>query len=189
VEPQPRERDGGVWRRGEERKALFPARAGTLRIPGASLRCDGAATPVPGATLEVQPLPDGAPPGFAGAVGGVRILTRLEPEQIRLGESARLWVVLRGPGNLWTVPPPLAEDDLEGVDVFAEPPATELDADDELRVRRTFRYQLVPRRAGRVTLPPVRVAWFDPAAGAYRLARAPARTLTVRGTAIVPSEE
>ncbi len=189
VDPHPITRDGVVWRRSEERRALFAARPGELHVPGAKLRCGAESAEVSGATLEVTPLPDGAPQDFAGVVGPVRVVTRLEPDRIRLGESARFWVVLRGPGNLWAVPSPLAEDGLDGVDVFAERPATELDAGDDLVVRRTFRYQLVPRREGALALPPLRIPWYDPGAAAYRIATGPARTLTVGGTATLPFDD
>lgn len=189
VDPQPVARDGALWRRSEERRALFAARPGTLHVPGAKLRCGAESAAVSGVSLEVTPLPGGAPPGFAGVVGPLRVITRLEPDRIRLGESARLWVVLRGPGNLWTVASPLAEFGLEGIDVFAEPPATDLDADEDLVVRRTFRYQLVPRREGTLTLPPIRVPWFDPGAATYHIASGPSRTLTVGGAATLLPEE
>lgn len=189
VDPAPIARDGALWRRSEERRALFAARPGTLRVPGAKLRCGAEPAVVGGVTLEVAPLPGGAPPGFTGVVGPVRVITRIEPERIRLGEAARLWVVLRGPGNLWTVTSPLTEAALEGVDVFAEPPATDLDADEDLAVRRTFRYQLVPRREGTLTLPAFEVPWFDAGAAMYRIARGPSRTLRVGGTATFPRDD
>lgn len=182
--------EGRDYRVGVERRALFPARRGRLATPPASLACDGVPLAVPGAAVEVRGLPEaGRPPGFAGLVGPVRVVTRLDPERVALGGSARLWVLLRGEGNVWAAPPPLAEGGLEDVDVFADPPSLEIDADPGFRARRTFRYRLVPRRAGQHAIPAVEVPWFDADAGRYRVARGAARTLVVDGTAMLPDEE
>ena len=187
---EPIERDGGRWRASRERRALFPARTGRLEIPAASLDCDGERIEVAGASLEVLPLPDvGRPPGFSGLVSPVRVTTRLVPERIALGQTAQLWILVRGGGNVWNTAPPLRENSLPGVDVFAEPPTTDIDADRNFVARRTFRYRIVPRNPGRVGLPEVAVPWFDPETRTYQQARGPARTLVVEGTAILAAEE
>jgi hypothetical protein len=135
---------------------------------------------VPEVAVQVAPLPAvGRPPDFGGLVDSVQVVTRLAPEAIPLGGATRLWIVVRGAGNLWVIPSPLAEDALPGVDLFPERPALEIDAENELRVRRTFRYQLVPRREGRVLVPEVAIPYFDPGSGRYRAALGPARTLLV----------
>lgn len=188
--PEPIERDGREWRASRERRALFPARSGRLAIPAASLDCDGKPVEVAGASLEVLPLPlAGRPPGFTGLVGAVRITTRLVPERIAVGQTAQLWILVRGGGNVWNAVSPLRENSLPGVDVFAEPPTTDIDADRNFVARRTFRFRIVPRRPGRIGLPEVAVPWFDPETGTYQQARGPARTLVVEGTATLGAEE
>ena len=187
---EPVERDGRRWRASSERRALFPARSGRLGIPSASLDCDGVPVQVPGTSVEVSRLPQaGRPPGFAGLVGPVRVTTRLVPERIALGQSAQLWILVRGGGNVWSVTPPLRENAVPGVDVFAEPASTDIDAERSFSARRTFRFRIVPRSPGRVGLPEVAVPWFDPETRSYRQARGPARTLVVEGTAILGAEE
>jgi hypothetical protein len=188
--PEPIERDGLQWRATRERRALFPARSGRLAIPAASLDCDGEPVEVAGSSLEVLPLPlADRPPDFSGVVGPVRITTRLVPERIAVGETAQLWVLVRGGGNVWNVAPPLRENSLPGVDVFAEPPTTDIDADRNFVARRTFRFRIVPRNPGRVGLPEVTVPWFDPETRSYQQARGAARTLVVEGTATLGAEE
>ncbi len=174
------------WRAGLERRALFAARAGVHLVPPASLDCDGRPVEVPGVRVGVEALPEaGRPADFSGLVGPLRVTSRLVPERVALGESARLWVVVRGGGNVWRADAPLDEDALPHVDVFPDPPTLDVESDREISVRRTFRYQLVPRREGAVRIPAVRYAWFDPETRRYRSAQAPERTLTVGGTAIL----
>ena len=188
VDTRPLERGGRRYRVTRERRVLFPARAGPLRIPEAALYCDLEAAdgrrrvrvPVAEAALPVAPLPDeGRPPGFTGLVGEVHVVTRLEPEVVALGGSAGLWILVQGLANLWAIDAPLREGDLPGAEVFAERPGLEIDAGRDLAVRRTFRYRLVPRRTGALEIPEVAIPYFDPATGRYALARGPARTLRV----------
>ena len=195
VDTRPLERGGRRYRVTYERRALFPARAGPLRIPAAALYCDLEAAdgrrrlrvPVAEAALPVAPLPEeGRPPGFAGLVGPVRVATRIEPEGVALGGWAGLWILVQGRGNLWAIEAPLREGDLPGVEVFAERPGLEIEAERELAVRRTFRYRLVPRRTGALDIPEVAIPYFDPATGSYALARGAARTLRVEPEAPAP---
>jgi hypothetical protein len=174
------------WVVGRERRALYPARAGMHEIPPASLDCDGRLVEVPGVRIEVvAPPASGRPPEFTGLVGPVRVTTRVTPERIELGQSARLWVIVRGGGNVWAAAAPLLEDALPGVDVFPEPSSVDVDVDHRISLRHTFRYQLVPRREGVVRIPAPRYAWFDPESGRYRVSEGAARSLTVGGTAII----
>jgi len=180
-----------VW----ERRALFPERAGTLRIPGARLRCtapeDGGQeqiVDVPDARLEVEPLPvEGRPPDFAGVVGPVEMRARVHPERIALGESARLVVTLSGSGNLWRAPSPLPHlQDVEALEVLPRPRTLETRPGDRLAVRVRDAFDLVPRRSGRFALPALTLAYFDPEAARYATARAAAVALTVDPRAAGP---
>jgi hypothetical protein len=157
----------------EERRALFPTRAGRLAVPAAGLRCRAGGvdetTTIPGAVLEVsEPPAEGRPRGWTGLVGRVEVRTTLAPTRIALGASALLSVSVEGPANLWDVELDLAERlrsaDLE---VFERPRDLARDAGRRLRLRRYFAYDLVPRREGIHALAPVRLAFFDPDAERY----------------------
>lgn len=175
----------------EDRRALFPVRAGAIEIPPAVLGCrlaSGAELEVAaaGAALVAVPLPEaGRPAGFAGVVGPVQVRAHVSTRHPRLGETLRLAVVLVGEGNLWAAAPPL---DPAGPDLDAYPQAPELQLEpgERLRVRRTFVWELVPRRAGRLALPAPRVPWFDPATGRYAVAEGPALHVAVRPAAARP---
>jgi hypothetical protein len=182
-------RDGVEYRTRVEERALYPEGPGELSLAAASLRCSAALAvqdvPLPARTLRVRPLPEaGRPAGFAGLVGALAVERQLTPASLRLGESARVVVSLRGGGNLWDAPDPLAEAAVFGeVDLFRRPPELELERGESLFVRRRFAYDVVPRRAGSFRVPELRIPYFDPDAGAYREARAAPLLVEVAGDA------
>ncbi|WP_243665115.1 BatD family protein [Rhodothermus marinus] len=92
-----------------QRIALFPTRSGTLRIdpltiesevslqpdpldPFATLLRPGPSEPqrvtAPALTVTVQPLPDGAPPGFVDAVGRFRMEAETSPTEVASGSRS-----------------------------------------------------------------------------------------------------
>jgi hypothetical protein len=192
--------DTPEWREGrryegfEERRALFALHAGEIAIPAASLRCrpPGAGAEqerevlLPGARLEVRELPrPGRPTPFSGAVGALSVEASLAPGELALGGSARLSILVEGEADLFGLPPPFdpgasASADLE---ILEQPPELARDAGRRLRLRRWYRYDLVPRRAGRFELPPVEVDFFDPVGERYAVAAAPPLRLAVREAA------
>jgi len=181
---EPVEREGRRYVVTTERRVLFAARPGPHRIPAASLAChlEGggqAVAPVEGGRVQVEPLPDaGRPPQAPPLVGPVRVVTRVEPEEIALGGTARLWVLVRGPGNVWEAEAPFGES-LPGAELFPEPPTLDADTGTGLRLTRTFRYRIVPRHAGTLRIPAVEIPWFDPERDVWETARGPARELRV----------
>jgi len=137
-------------------------------------------------TIDVRPLPTSgeAPAGYRGAVGKLRLTTELEPTEVRLGEAATLTVTLEGQGNIQGVLEPELPV-LEGVRAF--PPEqssrTRLSGT-QVHGEKTWRYVLVPDRAGAWEVPPLAIDYFDPYEAEFRKAEAkPARL-----TALAPLE-
>ncbi len=92
---------------------------------------------------------------------------------MRLGEAATLTVRLQGTGNLQGVREPQVKM-LDGLTVH--PPQQEGKeevAGGQVRGSRTWKYAVVPERAGRYTLDTPEITYFDPAAGRYRVAATP----------------
>jgi hypothetical protein len=178
-------RDGVRYRRREEHRAIYPERTGEIVLPEASLRCYSAAAVsdrrVSPVGLEVRELPAaGRPAHFSGLVGSVMLSRRLQPRDLALGKSARLTLELRGGGNLWDALDPLLGDaNFAGVDTFRREPMLEFERGTALFVRRRFTYDLVPRQAGPVELPELRISYFDPVRGVYADSSAPALRLDV----------
>ena len=191
------------------RVALFPTRAGALELapmdfaidlfreapdladdpfgsffrPFASTFDEEDVT-APGVTIDVAPLPAGAPPSFSGAVGQFGLATSVEPRRVTAGDPVEVRLTLTGTGNLATLPAP-ALDVPTSVDVYD--PSEELDLDrkaDPLRGRKTFSYTLVPQAGGTLDLPPAVWSYYDPSDGRYKTLRSDAVEITVDGPAL-----
>jgi hypothetical protein len=179
-------RAGVRYRAREERRALFPERPGELRVEPAGLRCrvTGAsgeqtfAAPVPAATLRaVAPPAEAGPPGFAGLIGPIALQTLATPRAVRLGETVRVAVMLRGSGNLWDAPDPLA--DIAEADLFRRRPELTLETGPRLGVKRHFAYDVVPLREGALVIPAIHIPYFDPSTGRFAAATSEAMHVSV----------
>ncbi len=180
-----RDASGAVVRTTAFRRALFPSRAGELEIkPSRVLFADAEgveqAVAVEGARLRVHELPEaGRPDGFTGLVGALTIDAHLSPGHIAVGESARLVIDVHGTAGGWDAPPPALEGLLgDDVEVFAEPPERATgESDGLLTLRRTLRYDLVPRAARSFRLPALELVVFDPETRRYQRVAGPALEL------------
>lgn len=163
--------------------ALFPVRTGRLTVPGgvASYRMNllgprlsVAADPV---SVEVRPLPPGAPPGFSGAVGSFTVRAELSAAEVRVGEAATLRVEVSGWGDLSAAGPPVPAVEGEGASDWSAiaglaitPAGSQCTGgfqDDRFRSRRVWEYAVLALAEGEIVLPPVEYVFFDPATGAY----------------------
>jgi len=174
-------------------QSVFPLNPGTIQIPEARL----AWTPPSGArgggdggqrtaesrpiVLSVRPLPvAGRPAGFNGPIArDLRIEYRLGRSAARAGDVLSVDVVVSGAGNLPLWPEPRMAWP-GGVRVYEEGTESSPRAEGtRLGGSKKFRYTVVPDSAGSLSLPPLEYLWFDPAANAYRDARAPAISVPV----------
>lgn len=177
----------------EERRALFPARAGELEIPAARLACTSAAqtieVDVPAAHVVARELPrDGQPPEFRGVVGRVELQAHLKRDRIALGESLALAILASGAANLWDAADPFVPArDLPGVDVYPRAPELERDTGRQLVLRRAFGYELVPRATGAFAIPALRLPYFDPVSGRYAIAESEPLHFVVDAAAEAPA--
>ena len=175
------------------KKLLFPTKAGTLTIPALTLRVSLGRQSVfdAGATitrstrplkLEVEPLPAAAGE-FAGAVGRFKATATAEPLSLRLGEAATVRFKVEGVGNLkWVDRGP--ELVIEGARVFAPQVKSDLTARaDGLAGTKTWEYVVVPETSGRLQVPSLPFAYFDPAEGRVVRAETAALALEVQGGA------
>jgi hypothetical protein len=161
----------------EVRWALFPTAAGQitiepsqLTIPGGFFNRDTTLSTEP-VDVNVRPLPEGAPEGFAGAVGQFEITAWAEPTETRVNEPVTLFVRVSGVGNLNALPDPTAgaEERLADWRVYDSQTTTNTGQDgDTIRGDKVFERLLVPKTEGDLSLPPFALTYFDPQAGAYR---------------------
>ena len=174
-------------------QTLFPLSAGALVLPPATLEY---ALPVTASILTreeryalasdslvitVPALPAaGRPAGDRGAVGrDLTLSIAFDSTAARVGEPLDVTATVAGTGNvtLWPEPeitwPP---------SWHAYPGEEETQVDPQGGVisgAKTTRYLVVPDSAGNLLVPEIRYPYFDPALGAYAVARVPPRTVTV----------
>ena len=129
--------------------------------------------------IEIKPLPGGAPAGFNGAVGSYNVTASVDRGGAREGEAVNFSVTVSGSGNLKALTAPKLPE-LEDFKVFDTLSSLDISkANDVIGGKKTFTYLIVPRSAGRKTIPPIDFAYFDPAAGRYREIHTAAVTLEV----------
>lgn len=116
--------------------------------------------------VAVSELPaEGRPAGFTGAVGTFALAVDPPAGEARVGEPLTLTARVTGTGNFDRVAlagvPRSAELETYDLESTWEPSATALTG------TKTFTQTLVPRKAGELTIPPLELAYFDPAKRAY----------------------
>jgi hypothetical protein len=162
------------YRVSEVRKVLFPTLAGPITIEPATLTVSDndreTVLKTDSLTVNVQPLPAGAPDGFTGAVGQFDIDAWVESEQIPTRQPVTLFVRVAGAGNFATVSDPATEleDNLIDWQVFDSLVSTNLDAG--LQGEKVFERMLLPKAAGDLAIPKITLTYFDPKRREYRQA-------------------
>lgn len=125
---------------------------------------------------------EGRPPDFSGAVGSFTVTATAAPRDLVLGGTLRLTLAVEGRGELDGVMAPRLDGgrdfDLLGV----------LDGE-VAEGRRTFVYDLAPRREGSPRVPGIAFTFFDPDAGAYRTETTAPVTVLVRPGARPPASD
>jgi hypothetical protein len=185
-----------------KRVALFPTRAGALRVDPLEIETEARAAqrfgrndpfyspqgPYRPTSLEsdslviqAEPLPDGAPDSFNGAVGDFQLSAQVDSTDVQVGRPVRLRVRIGGIGNIATLQPPAIELP-EAIEMYDPKESTSINREGtQIRGTKTFTYVLIPQSNGTYTLPPVRFAYFDPEQGRYRTRRSVPVNLRVTG--------
>ncbi len=183
--------NGRIFMVSEIRKALFPQEEGKLVIPATRLTCQvaqrrGQRRPgsvfddmfgrVPTETkvlrsdaleLVARRLPD-SPPEFSGLVGAFDLKATVSQSQTRVGDSVTLTLEVSGRGNVQMIPQPRLPE-LPTVKIYDDKPGSSIQRQATgLSGSRTFRKALVPQAAGPLSLPPVRLVYFDPESETFR---------------------
>jgi hypothetical protein len=187
-----------------QRVALFPTRAGRAEIGPYQVdlavrlgtdspfdlfpeirRVRRQSAPV---SLEVKPLPAGAPAGFdAVDVGAFALEASASEARVAAGQPVAIRVTARGEGNLRALSlPPVPT--VPGARRF-EPTVSDDVAPRGLRLAgtRTVETVLVPERAGALVVPPLSWPVFDPRTGTYAVLRTAELRVEVTEGAAAPA--
>lgn len=184
--------DGRVYLVGPlMRKALFGLRPGKYTITPLEADISRAeffrvqsehlkAEPI---TIDVLPLPAGAPTGFdASAVGEFKLSAEVDRDHVQVGDAITLKVHLEGQGNLHKIPMPTLPK-LDGWKLYDPKISTQLARGDAVSGNKTAEYLLLPERPGETTVPAFSFAYFNPQKGAYATEKTAPIRLTVTGEA------
>ena len=191
--------DGRRYRVIERRFAVFPQASGTLTLPGfrldARIAEPGAASTMgqvfgEGRRVRIETRPvdvvvkpragADATPWLPAAAVNFTAQWSEEPPRLVVGEPVTWTLRLDAAGLAGEQLPPIEPPALEGVRVYPDQPsiATRTSAE-AVHGERVQRVALVPGAAGTLTIPEMRVQWWDVEADAPRTAVIPARTLSV----------
>ncbi|HEY3531927.1 MAG TPA: BatD family protein, partial [Casimicrobiaceae bacterium] len=119
--------------------------------------------------VAVEPPLAGRPAEYGGAVGRVRLSTKLDTSISRVGDPMLLTVKVSGTGNVKLFPRP----------TIGVPWASLVKGDERVDVDTTarriagskeFDWVLTPKIAGELDIPPIRYGYFDPDARRYEVA-------------------
>ena len=135
----------------------------------------------PAREITARPLPDGAPSGFAGAVGNFSLTVAPVTRAIKFGDTMTIEASVTGSGNIDQFPGPSLVDplgDWKQFDMIAKPPGSE---------RRsslgTVEFSQVIRPIKSVpALPPYQFVFFDPVLEKYRTLESPPQAIIITGS-------
>ncbi len=118
-------------------------------------------------TVTVDPLPEGAPDDFKGAVGKYRMDVSIDKSRVKTGEPVSLKVSISGEGNIKLLEAPEIELP-PGIESYPPKVTDKIERrDTTVSGTKTFEYLLIPRIQGSVRLAPIRYSFFDPSVEKY----------------------
>lgn len=125
-------------------------------------------------TVTVKPLPaDGRPADFKNLVGDFTVTAQLSATRVQAGESLTLTLSIAGSGNLKNLQT-VDLGQLQNFKVYDDKPVFEPSlVNGKIGGKLVIKKALVPLVAGALTVPALRISFFDPAAGIYKTASAP----------------
>lgn len=116
-------------------------------------------------TVNVAPLPAGAPASFSGGVGTFKISASLSKSQLKTHEAASLVLTVSGNGNvaLLTTPDVVFPPDFE---VYDTKTSQKIDKNGMKGVK-TYEFPFIPRSKGDFTIEPIKYSYYDIAKRKY----------------------
>jgi hypothetical protein len=119
-------------------------------------------------SINVNPLPLGAPEGFDGAVGSFTMKAIIDKDKLKVNDAITLKIHISGNGNLDLLKP-IKINFPPDLEVF-DPKSVQNIKHSESGTNGTldYEYVLIPRHAGYFRISPVVFSWFDPSQEKYK---------------------
>ncbi len=130
--------------------------------------------------IEVLPLPEiGKPEDFSGTVGDFKLKVSTDETEVEVGQPVTLKARVSGVGNIKSVGEPVIAE-LPDFRTYSSGSSENVSKDNyTVQGVKTYEQVLIPRKAGKYTLPPVEFSFFDPDAKSYRTLKSQPILLTV----------
>ena len=164
---------------------LFPTNPGQATIDPATVTVEGSffsrgahlqSEPI---SIEVKPLPAGAPANFNGAVGQFQISAAPDSTATRLGEPVTLKIELTGSGNWGTLGDPQWPSSADWR-MYSQDAHSQSDLENgQMTGKRTYEQLWTPLNEGQVTIPAIQYSYFDPGDGQYHSIATQPQVITV----------
>ena len=167
-----------------DKKLLFPLTAGKLKVePYKMLLMRGfesfslTSSPL---SIDVKPLPKGAPANFTGGVGEFKATQQLSSEEVKQGDMVTLTRVISGRGNLHLIGFPELNIP-KGMELYGDPEVKEqlTFGSEGAKGKITHTYHLKALESGDFQLPPFSLAYFDPEKEQYIQTKSTSEDLTI----------
>lgn len=115
----------------------------------------------PSTTINVAPLPSGAPASFKGGVGQFSITASLSKDSLRTHDAASLIVTITGKGNVSLLEEPdvVFPPDFEVYDTKVSESIDK--ASGGISGSKTYEFPFIPRSAGDFAIAPVKYSYYD----------------------------
>lgn len=138
---------------------------------------------IPSATIDVMPLPSGAPKSFNGAVGKFNVKSSINSQQVKANDAITVTLNISGTGNIKLLKNPEikfpADFDLYDPKIDNNVKVTAAGASGS----RNIEYLAIPRFGGDFVIEGTEFTWFDTSAGEYKTIHTPSYNITVEGSA------
>ena len=132
-------------------------------------------------SLQVTPLPPGAPANFSGAIGNFSMTAEANPKRVQVGDPITIKTAISGRGNFDRMNAPELSDE-RGWHKY--PPSSSFKQDDDVGISGTKSFELVVSPNEKLAnIPPLTFSYFDPAKEKYVTLKTEAVPIVVEGGA------
>lgn len=117
-------------------------------------------------TVDVKPLPAGAPASFDGAIGSFEVFGHLSKRKTKVGEPVELTVEILGENGFKQVSAPKV-DETDNWRNYPPTEETKLNDVTGKMLGKRFKYLFSPLKSGDLVTPAAHFCFFDPSTGKY----------------------